>query len=95
VNFFLLVDSGGHRVAGNGDVRTGPAVNDYVVAFPRSVAECALVASPARVPGGLVPDPPAGSTVIVGHDADGNAFVRTFNQDNQPDGLPFALIAAC
>jgi hypothetical protein len=71
-----------------------PGAGQYVVAFPRSVVGCALVASPARVDGGFVTDAPPGSTVVVGYDGD-NAFIRTFNEKNEPEGLPFALIAAC
>jgi hypothetical protein len=44
-----------------------------------------------------VEDPPAGATVIVGHATgnDNDALVRTFDANNQPAALPFALIAAC
>lgn len=94
VSYFLLANSVGGHVAGNGLVTSSQGINGYIVTFPRSVAGCALVASPARVPGGAVVDPPPGSTIIVGHDGT-NALVRTFDQNNQPKGLPFALIAAC
>lgn len=94
VSYFLLSDSAGGRAGGNGSVTGHEGINGYVVTFPRSVAGCGLVASPARVPGSFVVDPPPGSTVIVGHEG-ANALVRTFDQSNQPKGLPFALIAAC
>lgn len=95
VSYFLLADSAGNRAAGNAVVTRHEGINGYVVTFPRSVAACALVGSPARVPSNTpVTDPPPGSTVIVGHDGT-NALVRTFDQNNQPKGLPFALIAAC
>jgi hypothetical protein len=53
-----------------------------------------LVASPAAVPTATPTEAPPGSTVIVSHTGD-NALVRTFNAENQPQGLPFTLIAAC
>lgn len=93
-SLFVEVDaSGGHRI-GNGLVIGHVGTNGYSVGFPRSVATCALVASPANVPGGAVPDAPPGATVIVSH-VGNNALVRTFNAQNQPQGLPFSLIAAC
>jgi hypothetical protein len=96
VSYFLLADAAGGHAGGNGNVIDHQGINGYIVSFPRSVAGCALVASPARVPAAQVPvqDPPAGSTVIVAHQGT-NALVRTFDQRNQPRGLPFALIAAC
>jgi hypothetical protein len=48
----------------------------------------------AGIPGGPIAEAPPGSTVIVSHTGD-NALVRTFNAENQPQGLPFTLIAAC
>jgi hypothetical protein len=94
ISYFLVANSAGGVVAGNGGVTSHEDINGYVVTFPRSVAGCALVASPARVPGGAVTDPPPGASVIVGHEGD-NALVKTFDENRQPKGLPFALIAAC
>jgi hypothetical protein len=68
--------------------------NGFVIRFPVSVASCALVASPAAVPTATPTEAPPGSTVIVSHTGD-NALVRTFNAENQPQGLPFTLVAAC
>lgn len=92
-NLFIESDSGGGHQIGNGTMNYLGG-NTYRVSFPRSVAACALAASPATVPGGLTPEAPAGSTVIVAHEGD-NALVRTFNAANDPQGLPFSLIAAC
>lgn len=94
VSYFLEADSAGGTVSGNGHVIGQQGINGYIVSFSRTVAGCTLVASPARVGGGAVTDPPPGTTVIVAHEGT-NALVRTFDQNNQPKGLPFALIAAC
>lgn len=95
VSYFLVADSAGLTVAGNGNVIGRPGAGQYVVRFPRSVTGCAVVASTARVRGGLVEDPPPGSTIVVADDGHGNALVRTFDQNRAATGLPFALIAAC
>jgi hypothetical protein len=93
ISYFLESNSGGGRTVGNGNAayRGG---NEYTVTFPRSVAACALVASPTIIPGGLTDQAPPGSTVIVSHVGD-NALVQTYNAQDQPQGLPFSLIAAC
>lgn len=78
----------------NGSIIGNDGTNGYIVSFPRSVAACGLVASPARVPGGGTDEAPPGSTVVVSHSGD-NALVRTFNAADQPQALPFSVIAAC
>jgi hypothetical protein len=93
VSYFVETDSGGGRTAGNGGV-THRGGNEYFIRFPGSVAACALVAAPAAIAGGLTDAAPPGSTVIASHDGD-NVLVRTFNAADDPQGLPFALIAAC
>lgn len=93
VSYFVEANSGGGGALGNGDV-TYRGGNEYTVTFRRSVAACALVASPAVIPGGLTDEVPPGSTVIVSH-VGNDALVRTFNANDEPQGLPFSLIAAC
>jgi hypothetical protein len=93
-NFFVETNSGGGHTIGNGSIIGNQGSNGFVVRFPRSVATCALAASPAAVPGGGTPEAPPGSTVIVSHIGD-DALVRTFNASDQQQGLPFTLIAAC
>jgi hypothetical protein len=93
-SYFLEADSGGGHTVGNGSVIGNQGSNGFIVHFARSVAACALVASPAAIPGGLTPEAPPGSTVIVSHTGD-DALVRTFNASDQQQGLPFTLIAAC
>jgi hypothetical protein len=93
-SYYLEADSGGGHTVGNGSVVGNQGANGFIVHFARSVATCALVGSPAAIPGGLTPEASPGSTVIVSHTGD-DALVRTYNASDQPQGLPFTLIAAC
>jgi hypothetical protein len=92
-SFFVEVNSGGGHVIGTANV-SHSSTSVYTIGFARSVASCALVASPAVVPGGLRNAALAGSTVVVSHDGD-NAVVRTYDEMNREADLPFTLIAAC
>jgi hypothetical protein len=93
-NYFLEADSAGGHTVGNGAVIGNQGTSGFVIHFARSVAACALVASPAVVPTATPPEAPPGATVIASHTGD-DALVRTFDASNNPKGLPFALIAAC
>jgi hypothetical protein len=95
LTYYAVVNSGGQSVLGNATGGGLRGVNEYIVRFDRSVAACAMSATPARVPGGLVTDPQPGSTVIVAPTADGAVQVRTFNASNAAQPLPFHLIVAC
>jgi hypothetical protein len=93
VSYFVEVNSGGGHVVGSASV-THAGTSVYTISFGHSVAGCGLVASPAAVAGGLTTEAPPGSTVVVSHDGE-NAVVHTYSPTNQPQDLPFALIAAC
>jgi hypothetical protein len=93
VNYFVEVNSGGGHVIGMANV-SHSSTSTYTIGFQRSVASCALVASPAVVAGGLTNAAPAGSTVVVSHDG-ANAVVHTYGPNDQQADLPFTLIAAC
>lgn len=94
VSYYMEVNSAGEPRVGNGFVIATADINGRVIRFPRSVANCALAASLARVPGGVVEDPPPGSTVVAAHQGD-DALVRTWDPNGAPRALPFTLIAAC
>jgi hypothetical protein len=94
VSLFVEIDAVGNHSIGNGAVIGNQGSNGFVVHFSRSVAACALVASPGAVSTASPPEAPPGSTVIVSHTGD-DALVRTFNASDHPQGLPFTLIAAC
>jgi hypothetical protein len=92
--FFAVVNSAGSVVSGNSTSSIPRGINGRTLTFPRSVAGCAYAATPARVEGGLVVDPPPGSSATVAAD-NGGLLVQTWDQNNQPKALPFHLIVAC
>lgn len=95
VNFFVAVNSAGARIRGNATRSSASGANERVIYFPRNVDACAFSASPARVGGGLIEDPPPGSTVTVADNGDGGVLVRTWDASHAPTPLPFHLIVAC
>jgi hypothetical protein len=96
VTFFAIVNSGG-RTSPSSVGSSQQGVNGQVLTFPRSVAGCAYSASLAVVGGGLVVDPPAGSSINVAPTAKGGVLVRTWGPapNHEPMALPFHLIVAC
>ncbi len=94
VSEWAVIDSSDGRFAGTATGSSSPAIGEIVVSFARSAAGCASVATLARVPGGLDPDPPAGRITVATTD-DGCVFVRTYDEDGFPDDFGFHLIVVC
>jgi hypothetical protein len=95
VTFFAAVNSGGAPVAGNATRSTDRGVNGRVLYFARSVDSCGYSATLAHIAGGLITDPPPGSTITVASSGDGGVLVRTWDGANAATPLPFHLIVAC
>jgi hypothetical protein len=68
-------------------------MNEFIVAFDRSVDDCVSTATLATVEAGGTTTPPAGR-ITVAREA-GSVLVRTFNAAGSPAHLPFHLIVAC
>jgi hypothetical protein len=94
VTYRAAVNSGGDtfRVNGGGTTTTR-GINEYLVAFERSVDACVSTATLARVEGGGTETPPAGSITVAREN--GAVLVRTFDAAGSPNQLGFHLIVAC
>jgi len=68
-------------------------MNEFHVAFDRSVDDCVSTATLARVEGGGAVTPPAGRITVARES--GNVLVRTFDAAGNPAQLGFHLIVAC
>jgi hypothetical protein len=68
-------------------------MNEYLVAFDRSVDECVSTATLATVEGGGTVTPPAGRITVARES--GQVLVRTFNAAGNAAQLPFHVIVAC
>jgi hypothetical protein len=94
VTFRAAINSAGNP-AEIGSVRSASraGLGDYRVQFARSLDGCTLAATLARVPGGLVVDPPAGR-ITVAQSGD-EVRVRTYDKDGAADDSGFHLIVVC
>jgi hypothetical protein len=95
VTFYAAVNSGGGPVAGNATRWTDRGINGRVLYFARGVESCGYSATLAHVAGGVIVDPPPGSSITVASSGDGGVLVRTWDPANVPTALPFHLIVAC
>jgi hypothetical protein len=93
VNYRAAVRASGAAVRGNAISHERRGLNEYLVGFDRSVAECVSTATLATVEGGVPSAPPAGRITV---DREGDrALVRTFDASGAAASLPFHLIVAC
>ena len=94
INEWATVNSATSVVAGTATGVADMATGQVAVSFARSVTGCGFVATLARVPGGLDPDPPGGR-ITVGTTVDGRVLVRTYDETGAPEYFGFHLIVVC
>jgi hypothetical protein len=89
--YFAVVNAAGQAVAGNssGGGHQGP-VGSYLIAFPRSLAGCALTATL-----GTNDSSTTAAGRITVNVVNGEAGVQTYEANGAAADLPFHLIAAC
>jgi hypothetical protein len=93
VSFRAIVDSLGGPVAGSLTDSSKLGTGDYRVKFPQSVEGCTLAATLARVPGGLVVDPPPGRITVA--ETGDEVRVHTYGADGTADDSGFHLLVVC
>jgi len=93
VTYRAAISSVGSRIRGNAVTAGVRGMNEYLVAFDRSVDECVSTATLATVEGGGTVTPPAGRITVARES--GQVLVRTFNAAGNAAQLPFHVIVAC
>jgi hypothetical protein len=94
VTFRAAIDSEGNpKVIGSITDASKVGKGDYRVQWPRSLDDCTLAATLARVVGGGVIDPPAGR-ITVAQSGD-EVRVRTYDIDGNADDSGFHLLVVC
>ncbi len=92
--YWAAVNSGGGRARGNATTSSHDAdTGIYHLRFDRDVSSCGAVAGLASVPGGSVPDPPAGHATT--SPESGGIVVRTYDASGTARDLPFNVVIAC
>jgi hypothetical protein len=92
VTFKSAINSGGTKIRGDGRASTR-GVNEFLVEFDRSVADCVSVATLAAVEGGVTETPPAGRITVARENT--QVLVKTYDAAGNAQKLPFHLIVAC
>ncbi|MEO8690035.1 MAG: hypothetical protein ABI611_17695 [Solirubrobacteraceae bacterium] len=93
VTYRAAVSSAGSRIRGNAVTAGTRGMNEFLVAFDRSVDDCVSTATLATVEGGGIVTPPAGRITVAREG--GSVLVRTYDAAGSPTKLPFHLIVAC
>ena len=93
VTYRAAISSAGIRIRGNAVTAATRGMNEFLVAFDRSVDDCISTATLARVEGGGTVTPPAGRITVARET--GSVLVRTYDAAGSASKLPFHLIVAC
>lgn len=93
ITYRATINSAGQLLRGNPKFNTTRGLNEYLVEFDRSAADCVATATLAANEGPDDPPAPAGRITVARENSD--FVVRTYDAGGSVKGIGFDLIVAC